>query len=315
MLDKIKNDVKYKIRIHNEKKHYSNLLKQQKSSDTIQKIEPTVPAFTYAYKLYYPFLLEHMPNYNYAEYLQNLIKSKNQKINALSLGSGTGDWEIKLVEDFNDIISMELIDINKDLLNVSKNYADKHNLDIITTEADINKIKLESNKYDLIVVRSSLHHFLELEHIFEQINSSLKPDGNFVVIGEVIGKNGEQIFPETEKMVQQIFSTLPEKFRYNNYTKQIDQKIPDMDFSQDSFESIRSQDIVPLLSKYFITKEHITFDAFLSLLLDFRYGPNYNLENNLDKSLVESITYLDQYYILNSVLKPVCLFGIYGKKE
>jgi len=131
----------------------------------------------------------------------------------------------------------------------------------------------------------------------------------------VIGKNGEQIFPETEKMVQQIFSTLPEKFRYNNYTKQIDQKIPDMDFSQDSFESIRSQDIVPLLSKYFITKEHITFDAFLSLLLDFRYGPNYNLENNLDKSLVESITYLDQYYILNSVLKPVCLFGIYGKKE
>lgn len=314
MLEKIKNDVKYKIRIHNEKKHYSNLLKQQKDSDTIQKIEPNVDAFTYAYKIYYPFLLEKMPHYDYTEFVRNKIKSKNCKINVLSLGSGTGDWEVKLVEDFPNMISMELVDINDELLDISKNYAKKHDLDISTIVADINKIKLENDKYDLVIVRSSLHHFLELEYVFEQINQSLKDDGDFLVIGEVIGRNGEQIFPETEKIVQQIFSILPEKFRYNHYTKQIDEKIPEMDFSQDSFESIRSEDIVSLLSEYFEIKEQVAFDAFLSLLLDFRYGPNYDLEKSLDKSLVETITNLDQYYISNSLLKPVCLFGIYGKK-
>lgn len=314
MLDKIKNDVKYQIRMHNEKKHYSELLKQQKNSDTIQKIEPNIDAFTYGYKLYYPYLLEKMPHYHYNEYVKQKIEIKNEKINIISLGSGTGDWEVKLLEEFPEKISMELIDINNDLLEISKNYASKHHLDVSTNCADINKIKLENNKYDLVIVRSSLHHFLELEHIFEQINQSLKDDGNFLVIGEVIGRNGEQIYPETEKLVQQIFSTLPEKFRFNHYTKKTDEKIPEIDFSQDSFESIRSEDIVPLLSQYFQVDEQVSFDAFLSLLLDFRYGPNYDLENKLDKSLIETITYLDQYYISNSILKPVCLFGIYGKK-
>tara|TARA_B110001454_G_C12677381_1_gene416465 strand:+ start:271 stop:1215 length:945 start_codon:yes stop_codon:yes gene_type:complete len=314
MLDKIKDDLKYKIRIHNEKKHYSKLLKQQESSDTIQKIEPNIDAFTYAYKLYHPYLLEKMPRYYYKELVEQKIEESNEKINIISLGSGTGAWEVKLVEDFPEMISMELVDINDDLLKISKNYASKNNLDISTTFADINKIKLENNKYDVVIVQSSLHHFLELEHIFEQINESLKDNGNLLVIGEVIGRNGEQIFPETEKIVQQIFSTLPEKFRYNAYTKKIDDKIPEIDFSKDSFESIRSEDIVPLLSQYFQVVEQVSFDAFLSLLLDFRYGPNYDLEQKLDKSLVETITYLDQYYISNSILKPVCLFGIYSKK-
>lgn len=314
MLDKIKDDVKYKIRVHNEKKHYSELLKKQENSDTIQKIEPNIDAFTYAYKLYHPYLLEKMPRYYYKEFITQKIEKSNGKINIISLGSGTGAWEVQLVQDFPEMISMELVDINDDLLKISKNYASKNNLDILTTSADINKIKLENNKYDVVIVQSSLHHFLELEHIFEQINESLKDNGNLLVIGEVIGRNGEQIFPETEQIVQQIFSTLPEKFRFNTYTKKIDDKIPEIDFSKDSFESIRSEDILPLLSQYFQVVEQVSFDAFLSLLLDFRYGPNYDLEQKLDKSLVETITYLDQYYISNSILKPVCLFGIYAKK-
>ena len=248
------------------------------------------------------------------KHITQKIEKSNGKINIISLGSGTGAWEVQLVQDFPEMISMELVDINDDLLKISKNYASKNNLDILTTSADINKIKLENNKYDVVIVQSSLHHFLELEHIFEQINESLKDNGNLLVIGEVIGRNGEQIFPETEQIVQQIFSTLPEKFRFNTYTKKIDDKIPEIDFSKDSFESIRSEDILPLLSQYFQVVEQVSFDAFLSLLLDFRYGPNYDLEQKLDKSLVETITYLDQYYISNSILKPVCLFGIYAKK-
>lgn len=139
--------------------------------------------------------------------------------------------------------------------------------------------------------------------------------GIFLVIGEVIGRNGEKLFHETREVAQKIFDMLPEKYRLNRYTNKIDSIVPDIDHSENSFESIRSEEILSLLLKYFEPKEYVTFDAFLSLLLDFRYGPNYDLNESLDRSLVESIARLDEYYISNSILKPTCLFGIFNKKS
>jgi len=307
-------EIKYQIRLRNEKKHYSNLLRQQKKSDRVEKIEPEVPAFTHAYKLYSTYIMEKMPNFDLQEYILKKSKISEQPLSILSLGSGTGDWEIDLMEKNPKKISMELIDINKELLNVAKNYCIKHSLNLKTSVQDANNIKLNEATYDFVIVRSSLHHFIELEHIFEQINNSLKLGTDLIVLGEVIGRNGEKLFPETKEIAQKIFDTLPPKFRFNNYTKKIDSIIPDINFSKDSFESIRSEEILPLLQKYFKPKEYVTLDAFLSLLLDFRYGPNYNLNEKLDKSLVETITNLDIHYISNSKLKPVCLFGIFQKK-
>lgn len=307
--------IKYRMMIHNEKKHYSDLLhKQEKNSDKVQKIEPKVDAFGLAYSIYGNYLNTKMPHMNIQDYILDKAKTKHEKLNLLSLGSGTGDWEIELLEKNPLKIRCELIDINDELLIGAKDYAKKHNLDLSVKVQDINKIQLDESFYDFVIVRSSLHHFIELEHIFQQVNKSLNDGGEFIVIGEVIGKNGEKLYPETKKVAQKIFDILPEKFRFNDYTKKIDDEIPDVDFSKNSFESIRSEEIVPLLEENFHTKECVKFDGFLSLLFDFRYGTNYNLNNNLDKSLVEVIANLDIFYISNSILKPVCLFGIYSKK-
>lgn len=298
----------------NEKKHYSNLLHQQKKSDKPQKIEPKVDAFEYAYQIYNPYHVSKMPHFDSTQYVLERAKSSSGKSRVLSLGSGTGDWEVDLLEKEPSKLQFELIEINEELLDVVKNYAIKHQLNLKATVSDVNKIQLEKEVYDLVVVRSSLHHFIELEHIFDQVNNSLVKNGEFLVIGEVIGRNGERLYPETKKAAQKIFDILPPKFRYNNYTKETDSEVPDIDHSKDSFESIRSEEILPLLIKSFVAKEYVTFDAFLSLLLDFRYGPNYDLNQSLDKSMVEVITNLDIYNISTSKLKPTCLFGIFGKK-
>jgi len=310
LLDKIK----YKIRLENEKKHYSELLHKQKNSDKIQKIEPNVDAFTYSYKIYSDYIIQNMPNFDLEKYVLEYAEKKEDKTRILSLGSGTGDWEIALIEKNPKKIVVELQDINDELLKNTKSYANNHNLEVIINISDANKIKIEESKFDFIVCRSSMHHFTELEHIFSQINKGLVKGGEFLVMGEVIGRNGEKLFADTKEIAQKIFDVLPEKFRYNQYTKKIDTVIPDMDHSEDSFESIRSEEIVTVLEENFTMKEHVSFDAFLTLLLDFRYGPNYDLSNSLDKSLVDMIGNLDLYYISNNLLKPTCLFGIFGKK-
>jgi|TARA_B110000495_G_C23018933_1_gene604072 ubiquinone/menaquinone biosynthesis C-methylase UbiE len=305
-------DDKYRTMIGNEKKHYSDLLHQQKDSDKIEKIEPKVSIFDYAYRVYNDYLISKMPHLDFEKFIVQYCNSKSKTIKILSLGSGTGDWEVGLLEKIPNL-EFELVDINEELLIKTQKYAEKNNLKLKINIFDVNKISLNST-YDLVIVRSSLHHFIKLEHIFEQINDSLISGGAFLVIGEVIGRNGEKLYPETKEVAQKLFDMLPPKYRLNNYTNKVDTLVPDIDHSVNSFESIRSEDILPLLLKYFEPKEYVCLDAFLSLLLDFRYGPNYDINEPLDKSLAETIAYLDKYYISNSILKPTCLFGIFNKK-
>jgi len=301
--------------MRNEKKHYSNLLHQQdNNSDKIEKVEPKIDAFAYANKRYSEYKLKHMPHSNLSKYVLDRTASQSSKVNILSLGSGTGDFEIELLEASPTKLQCELIDINNELLKGAKKYAVKHKLDLKTKVSDVNKIELKESTYDFVIVRSSMHHFIELEHICEQVNKSLKNNGDFLVIGEIMGRNGEKLYPETKEIAQKIFDILPPKFRYNTYTKKTDSEVPDIDHSKDSFESIRSEEILPLLLQYFKPKEYVAYDAFITLLLDFRYGPNYDLNNSLDRSLVEMIANLDLFYISDSILKPVTLFGIFGKK-
>lgn len=89
---------------------------------------------------------------------------------------------------------------------------------------------------------------------------------------------------------------MPEKFCFNHNTNEIDLVFPDIDYAKDSFGAIRSEDIYPLVIKYFKPIEHIAFDAIISYLLDFRYGPNYNINQKLDKAIIECIVNLDKYY-------------------
>jgi ubiquinone/menaquinone biosynthesis C-methylase UbiE len=308
-------EIPYEKRIENEISHHSNLLKQQRktSSNEVQGIAPKVKAYHYANQVYNPYLREKMPNItNMLPYILNIANKKSDQFCILSLGSGTGDWELQVMMKEPTKIKCELVDINPDLLSGCQAFASKHSLLLEAKICDINRIKLDESTYDVVLVRSSLHHFMELEHIFTEISKSLVDQGQFLVIGESIGRNALRIYPDTRKIVQKIFDMLPNKFKYNHLTKRTDSSIPADNDHPDHFEAIRSEEIMPLLFEYFKPKEYVVYDAFLSLLLDFRYGPNYDLTIQLDKCLVETITYLDMHYISSSILKPTCLFGIFS---
>jgi len=182
--------------------------------DKIQKIEPKVNAFDYAYALYPDYLTKKMPNWDLTKFVTDYCNSTSQQLRVLSLGSGTGDWEVDLLEKIPNI-EFVLVDINDDLLSKTAQHALKKNLKLKVKIADANELSLEKSSYDLVVVRSSLHHFIKLEHIFSQISLALKDGGLFLVIGEVIGRNGEKLFPETRETAQKIFDILPDKYRLN----------------------------------------------------------------------------------------------------
>ena len=81
---------------------------------------------------------------------------------------------------------------------------------------DINVLSAEqfgSITFDIVMFVSGLHHVMEIEHVLQTVTELLVPNGEFWIIGEVIGRNGNQLWPEALDAANRVFSLLPERFR------------------------------------------------------------------------------------------------------
>lgn len=103
--------------------------------------------------------------------------------------------------------------------------------------------------YDLIIALHSLHHVVELEHLFAEIKKSLPAEGYFIT-SDIIGRNGHKCWPEAVKVLKKIWREMPKRYRYNHQLNMVQKKYINHDCSVDSFEGIRAQDILPLIFSY-----------------------------------------------------------------
>ena len=218
-----------------------------------------------------------------------------------------------IAREFPGKCQLTLVDLNRELLSEAAAFGKQHGIDVQIEPGDVNKYNITPGYYDLIVCRSSLHHFMMLERVLNEIRNGLTDDGDLLVIGEWIGRNGLQIYPETEKIANELFTALPARLRKNAYTGEVDKTHPNIDHSVDCFEAVRSEEILPALLEVFPRAEYVAYDALLTLFFDFRYGPNYNLDDEGDREIIQRITVLDVDYVQRNILRPTALFGIFGR--
>lgn len=76
-------------------------------------------------------------------------------------------------------------------------------------QADFNTWHINSI-YDGVMANQSLHHVTELEHLFLQLKRSLHEDGSFV-ISDMVGRNGQQRWPEALSLVHKYWTELPKE--------------------------------------------------------------------------------------------------------
>jgi ubiquinone/menaquinone biosynthesis C-methylase UbiE len=79
---------------------------------------------------------------------------------------------------------------------------------------DVNTMVLAAGQFDLVVARAALHHIAELEHVLEQINRGLKPEGIFVAL-EYVGPNRFGFSRRQLEIANCALRLLPERFRHN----------------------------------------------------------------------------------------------------
>jgi SAM-dependent methyltransferase len=290
----------YKERAENEKRNYSQLERTEagceKACDTLVF---TLDAMHRR--------VEDAVGHNVWNYIINYVNARNFT-RILSLGSGTCGVEINLAKQFRKPYELVCLDFNKELLERGAKMATTKGITMTYFAQDINSLKLDQT-YDLIFACAVLHHLIELEHIFNQIKSHLTKEGQFVVY-DVTGRNGLLLWPEQRKIIDGLLKALPPKFSYSHFLKRNMDTFVEIDSSDASFECIRSQDILPLLQKYFTTVHLVKGFAFLRRFTDQEFGPNFDLSSSLDLKVLNFLLELDQWYVDNGTLEPESIFWV-----
>ena len=245
----------------------------------------------------------------FRNYIAQLSRERPREIcRVLSVGCGDSASEINigqwLIENKIENFTFECMDINSEVLErgkrsvASTGYADKFSFTVF----DINAWR-PIGKYQIILAIQSLHHFLELEMLFDKIHSALDPDGLFLT-DDMIGRNGHQRWPEALTSVNALWKELPREYTYNHSLKRYEATYENWDCSVDSFEGIRAQDILPLLVKKFHFDLFVGFGNVIDIFVDRAFGPNFDPERAWDRNFIDRVHALDMQQMEQGIVKP-----------
>ena len=220
---------------------------------------------------------------------------------ALSLGCGGGNLERFFVQE-NIVQTIDANDASPGSIEFAERMADEAGLgDRIRYEvADANKVELETGVYDFVVAKMSLHHFDGLEHIYDQVARSLKPDGVFM-FNEFVGPSKYQWTDLQLELMNQILEALPSDLREGAPAYLSRPTIEQMD-AVDPTEAIRSAEIMPVLERWFQVVEYRPYGGTLLQILLAHVMANFDLERPEHKAMLRLIFLLEKSLVDHRVL-------------
>ena len=268
---------------------HNNLIAQGRGLVAAIKPEPREDAYHYSSRLLGALIAKPPPNFG------RRASERTGEIAVLSICCGEAGIEASLLGGVISRLNLVLLDINESLL--AKAAARFTNAASCTTiRGDVNNLPLLSQSFDIIIISSALHHVVELENFAEFVRLMLKPDGDFWVIGENIGRTGSRLTPDAYQRANEIFRNLPRQFRKNRSTEKIDSELPNTDCSSACFEGIRSNELVTILRNFFSPVSEYSRNCFLWRLLDLAYVDNYDLQDSENLAAVRELCISEWVY-------------------
>jgi len=233
----------------------------------------------------------------------------------LSMGAGNCDTEVRVarllldrgIEDFT-LTCMELV---PEMLERGRALAYEEGVTerMEFIAADINAWTGEGDGYDVIIANQFLHHVVELEQLFDHVLELLAPDGCFVT-SDMIGRNGHQRWPEAKGVLDEFWAELPDSYRYHVLLQRQEQEYLDWDCSQQGFEGIRSQDVLPLLDERFGFELFIGFGSIIDPFIDRGFGHHFDPDAEWDRDFIDRVQARDDELLDAGVLTPTHVMAI-----
>jgi SAM-dependent methyltransferase len=250
----------------------------------------------------------------FAKEIARARASADRPIRVISLGAGNGDTEVRVAQLLRergvDGVAIECMDINPAMLARCAEHAAGADLSpvVIPVKGDFNRW-VPDGSYDVVMANQSLHHVLELEHLFDAIHAAIGADGVFLT-ADMIGRNGHMRWPEAMAEVQKFWQELPEQKRYNVQLKRMETEFMDWDCSVEGFEGVRAQDILPLLVERFAFDTFIAWGNIIDIFIDRSFGHHLNANDPKDRDFVDRLHARDEEGLLAGEWKPTHIMAV-----
>lgn len=255
-------------------------------------------------------------------FVQEILKLAVQRptLKIFSLGSGRCESEIDIAlalraAGFHDFL-ITCSDLSEHVLASARAKAQHLNLNphFSFLKVDLNRCILESN-YDIVLANQSLHHIVELEHVFDEVKKALNVlDGSFLIC-DTIGKNGHLLWPEMLTEVQHWWAKLDPARRFDNATGRIEPEYVNYDCSKVGFEGIRAQDILPELIKRFEFELFVPYAGLVVPFVERRIGMNFDVNKSEDLAFVDALAAREQILFADLAVKPTQMIGVLKSRE
>jgi SAM-dependent methyltransferase len=236
-----------------------------------------------------------------------------------SIGSGNCDLEVELAlhlrtKGYNGF-AIDCFDLNPAMIERGRVSAAKN---AVAAQMRFHQVDLNewdpAEQYDAVFANQTLHHILKLEDLFTRVKSRLKVGGAFIV-SDMIGRNGHQRWPEALEIVQEFWRKLPPSYRFNRAVQRYEERYEDWDCSGESFEGIRSQDILPLLLEHFQFRLFVGFANVIDPFVDRAFGYNFDAKAAWDRRFIDQVHERDEKEIVSGRVTPTHMLAVLGSGQ
>jgi SAM-dependent methyltransferase len=169
-----------------------------------------------------------------------------------------------------------------------------------------------SQRYGAAFAHHSLHHIVNLEHVFGCNHGGLEEAGSFVC-ADMIGRNGHMRWPEVLLLMDGIWSRIPKLFKYNHQFQRVIDPYLNWDCSGEGFEGIRAQDILPLLVQQFHFERFCAWGGLLDQFIDRGYGHNFNPTDPEHQQFIDDLWAADRALIRLGATTPTQMIAVMKK--
>ena len=257
------------------------------------------------------------PNDMFKKYLAaQCERCPHEGLRFASIGAGNCDLEINLAlhlrSQGRSNFVIDCLELNPAMLERGRAAATREGVEeqIHLVEADFNQW-VPDCEYDAVLANQALHHVLNLEGLFSQIKSCLKPYGSFL-ISDMIGRNGHLRWPEALDIVHEYWRKLPPSYRFNPLLNRYEELYENWDCSGESFEGIRSQDILPLLVSNFHFQLFVGFANVIDPFTDRVFGHYFDAKAAWDRAFIDQVHERDEQEMIAGHIKPTHMVAVVG---
>jgi len=292
----------YSKLVEEEIKHYSNI----KVTDSLT--EGGVFAQK-AWKFWFQYLSEQVWKTSlHAEVINFCSGIDNPRI--LSLGCGYGGHELRIAKSLKSAYQVIAVDLNPGILAKASAEAEAEKLNIRFLPLDLNYVETKEKSFDLIVAHASLHHLLNLEHVFSQIHRGLKDGGRLIVL-DIIGKTQVLFWKENVDFAIDLVDKMPTK-----YSAGISLPPYSEPSIQLGMEGIRQEEIEPLLSSYLTPIKMFKYGSFMRMICTHPdLGKRFDPDIEADRQYLQSLFEMDVRQVGEGKLSPTEMLAVYEKKD